>query len=74
MYKPYALPGAKGGVCHTATYPTVPVKEFFSITVYGPDNYLMSNVDNIVSSNRGVVTNDDGSFTVAFGNEECRAE
>ena len=32
----------------------------------------MSNEDNIVSSNRGVVTNDDGSFTVAFGSEDCR--
>jgi len=73
IYKPYGLPGAKGGVCYTATYPPVPVKEFFSITVYGPDNYLMSNVDNIVSSNCGVVANDDGTFTVAFSNQACRS-
>lgn len=74
MYTPYALPGAKGGTCYTATYPPVPVKAFFSITVYGPENYLMSNMDNIVSSNRGVATNDDGSFTVVFGGENCRGK
>jgi hypothetical protein len=32
----------------------------------------MSNENNIVSSNRGVVLNDDGSFTVAFGDKDCR--
>ena len=72
MYTPYALPGAKGGTCYTATYPPVPAKEFFSITVYGPEKYLMSNVDNIISSNRGIATNNDGSFTVVFGGEDCR--
>lgn len=73
MYTPYALPGAKGNACYTATYPPVPAKAFFSITVYGPEKYLMSDVDNIVSSNRGVVTNDDGAFSVVFGGEDCRA-
>lgn len=72
MYAPYALDDAKGGDCYVATYPPVPVKAFFSITVYGPEKYLMSNEDNIVSSNRGVAMNDDGSFTVAFGGEKCR--
>ena len=72
MYLPYALAGAEGGVCYRATYPPVPAEAFFSITVYGPEKYLMSDVDNIISSNRGVVTNDDGSFTVTFGAEECR--
>lgn len=73
MYTPYALPGAKGNVCYTATYPPVPAEAFFSITVYGPEKYLMSDVDNIVSSNRSVVTNDDGAFSVAFGGEDCRS-
>ena len=72
MYKPYGLAGVKGGDCYTATYPPVPAKAFFSITVYGPGKYLMSNEDNIVSSNRDIVLNDDGSFTVAFGGEDCR--
>lgn len=72
MYTPYALPGAEGGTCYTATYPPVPVQAFFSITVYGPEKYLMSNENNIVSSNRGVVTGEDGSFTVAFGGTHCR--
>ena len=40
MYKPYALPGAKGGSCCTATFQPVPVEAFFSITVYGPDRNL----------------------------------
>lgn len=73
MYKPYALEGAKGGQCYTATYPPVPAGEFFSITVYGPENYLMSDTDNIISSNREVVMNADGSFDVVFGGEDCRA-
>ena len=59
---------------HLATFPPVPVEAFFSITVYGPEKYLMSNENNIVSSNRGVVTNDDGSFAVAFGGNECRGK
>ena len=74
MYKPYALPDSKGNTCYTATYQEVPVEEFFSITVYGPEKYLMSNQDNIVSSNRGLTTNADGSFTIAFGAEECRSQ
>lgn len=72
MYKPHGPADAKGGVCYTATFPPVPVKAFFSITVYGPDKYLMSNENNIVSSNREVVTNEDGSFEVVFGRQACR--
>lgn len=71
----YAIGGpedALGQKCYTATFQPVPVQAFDSITLYGPDNYLMTDEDNIVSSNRGVVNNDDGSFTVAFGAEECR--
>ncbi|RVO72283.1 DUF1254 domain-containing protein [Sinorhizobium meliloti] len=71
----YAIGGpanAKGDVCYTATFPKVPAKAFFSVTLYGPDKYLMTDKDNIVSSNRGVVTKDDGSFDVAFGGEACR--
>lgn len=72
MYKPYAVPGVKGGDCYVATYPPVPAEAFFSITVYGPEKYLMSDEDNIVSSNRDIKLNDDGTFTVAFGGKECR--
>jgi hypothetical protein len=61
----------KGGTCYKATFPKVPVKAFFSVTVYGPDKYLMTSTNNIVSSNRGVKTNKDGSFDVAFGGEQC---
>ena len=72
MYKPYGLEDAVGGACYTATYAPVPAKAFFSITVYGPEKYLMSNTDNIVSSNRDITLNDDGSFSVVFGGEDCR--
>lgn len=72
MYKPYSLAGAEGGTCYTATYPAVPAEAFFSITVYGPQKYLMSDEDNVVSSNRDITLNDDGSFSVAFGGEDCR--
>ena len=72
MYIPYAKEGAKGNVCYTATYDEVPAEAFFSITVYGPDKYLMSNDYSIVSTNQGLVSNEDGTFTVAFGGMDCK--
>ncbi len=74
MYKPYTLDDIKGGKCYTATYPAVPVKAFFSITVYGQDKFLMADHDNIVSSNQKAIVNDDGSFTVVYGNMDCRVK
>jgi hypothetical protein len=71
----YAIGGpvnAKGGTCYKATFPKVPAEAFFSITVYGPEKYLMTDTHNIVSSNRGVIANEDGSFDVVFGGEQCR--
>lgn len=72
MYAAGGPEDAKGGKCYTATFPAVSVKAFFSLTMYGPEKYLMTDEDNIVSSSRGVTSNDDGSFKVAFGAEECR--
>lgn len=72
MYKPYTLDGIKGGKCYTATYPAVPVKAFFSITVYGQDKFLMADHDNIVSSNQKAIVNDDGSFSVVYGGMDCK--
>ncbi len=72
----YAIGGprdGKGGMCYTASFPPVPAAAFFSITAYGPGKYLMTDEDNIVSSNRGVVTDADGSFDVAFGGAACRS-
>jgi len=74
MYKPYTLDGVKGGKCYTATYPGVPVDAFFSITAYGKDKFLMSDHDNIVSSNQKAIINDDGSFTVIYGDMDCRVK
>lgn len=71
----YAIGGpkdAQGGKCYKATFPKVPAKHFFSITVYGSDNYLMTDADNSVGSNRGVKLNKDGSFEVVFGGEQHR--
>lgn len=72
MYKPYALQGVKGDDCYTATYPPIKAKAFFSITAYGPQNYLMSDENNSVSSDRGIKLNKDNSFSVAFGGNQCR--
>jgi hypothetical protein len=74
MYLPYTKAGVEGGKCYVATYPPVPAKEFFSITTYGQDKYLMSNENNIVSSGQGALINDDGSFTVHFGGPECQVD
>ena len=72
MYKPYAKTGVKGGDCYKATYQKVPAEAFFSITAYGPDKYLMSNDYNVVSTNQGLKSNEDGSFTVSFGGMNCK--
>jgi len=74
MYAPYSLDNVKGGQCYTATYPAVPVDAFFSITVYGQDKFLMADHDNIVSSNQNAVVNKDGSFTVIYGNMDCKVK
>lgn len=74
MYAPYTLDGVKGGKCYTATYPAVPVDAFFSITVYGQDKFLMADHDNIVSSNQNAIVNEDGSFTVVYGDMDCKVK
>ena len=74
MYVPYSKEGVNGSKCYVATYPPVPAREFFSITVYNQDKFLMSNENNVVSSAQGALTNDDGSFTVRFGGPDCRVE
>lgn len=74
MYAPYAMKDIKGGECYTATYPAVPVHEFFSITVYGQDKFLMADHDNIVSSSQKAIINDDGSFSIVYGGMDCKVE
>jgi hypothetical protein len=72
----YVLGGprdAKGGACYTATFGKVPAEAFFSITAYNPEKYLMTDEDNVLSSNRHVVSNADGTFSIAFGSEKCRS-
>jgi len=78
MYPAYNLKDVQGGTCYQAQYPAVPVRledgGYFSITVYGPDKYLMADHDNIVSSNHAkTIFNKDGSFDVIFGGEQCRS-
>ena len=72
MYAIYTPEGAVGGECWIGTFPPVPAEEFFSVTVYGPDKFLMTNENNVVSSIRSAVTEADGSFTVVFGGKQCR--
>jgi hypothetical protein len=73
MYPAYALPGAKGNQCYEGSYPPIPSREYFSITVYGQDKYLMSNEHNVVSSRRpNFKGNTDGSFSVVYGGMDCK--
>lgn len=75
MYIPYALEGAKGGQCYQATY-DAPKSDnelgYYSITVYNSKGYLMSNENNIVSTNQGLTLNEDGTFTVVYGDNSCK--
>lgn len=72
MYSIYTPEGAVANECWIGTFPPVPAKEFFSVTAYGPDKFLMTNENNVVSSIRDAVTEPDGAFTVVFGGEQCR--
>ena len=73
MYVPYALAGAKADTCYVATYVQPIVDQFWSITAYNNEKYLMANENNI--ANTGNVTlNDDDTFTVHFGSREACAE
>lgn len=70
MYVPYNLTGAKSTVCYTATYEQPKVDQFWSITAYNNEKYLMSNENNIINTGNAVI-NDDGTFTVHFGSKEA---
>jgi hypothetical protein len=72
MYKPYSNPALKGNTCYTTTFQPIPSNAFFSITVYGPDKYLMSDSNNVIGSNHNIAMNDDGTFTVVFGDTICK--
>ncbi|CAE6939999.1 hypothetical protein ACOMICROBIO_FLGHMIGD_03995 [Vibrio sp. B1FLJ16] len=71
MYRPYNLKGAKKDTCYTATYTQPKVGEFWSITAYNNEKYLMTNEFNIVKSGNAVI-NKDGTFTVHFGPLSCK--
>lgn len=72
MYKPYSDPKLKGKNCYTATFQPIQAKAFFSITVYGPDKYLMSDDNNVIGSSHDIKMNGDGTFTVVFGDTVCK--
>lgn len=72
MYKPYSSPELKGKTCYTATFQPIQSKAFFSITVYGPDKYIMSDGNNVIGSNHNIKMNDNGTFTVVFGDTVCK--
>ncbi len=71
MYLPYNLKGAEKDICYTATYAQPRVGEFWSITAYNNEKYLMSNEHNIINTGN-VALNDDSTFTVHFGPESCQ--
>lgn len=74
MYASWAPENTKANECYTATFDHVPAKAFSSLTMYNSDNYLMTNDHNIVSTNRkDFKSNEDGSFTIIFGGEQCHA-
>ncbi|WP_117234922.1 DUF1254 domain-containing protein [Vibrio maerlii] len=74
MYPAFTPANTKGNTCYEASFEAVPAKSFFSLTLYGPDNYLMSDDFNIVSSNReSFIQRADGGFDVVFGGKQCKS-
>jgi len=70
MYLPYNLKGAKKDICYSATYTQPKVNQFWSITAYNNEKYLMSNEHNIVNTGNAKL-NKDGTFTVHYGSKEA---
>jgi len=68
-YIPYN-PNLKAEKCYTATYTVPPQKEFFSITIYGPDMYLFS--DNAILNKYNIKFDDakKTKFTAYFGSKK----
>jgi len=74
MYASWAPENTEADTCYTATFDEVPAASFASLTLYNEDNYLMTDEHNVVSTNRDAFKeNADGSFTIIFGGEDCRA-
>lgn len=73
MYLPYNRKGAKKDVCYTATYKQPKVGQFWSITAYNNEKYLMSNEYNIVNTGN-VNLNSDGTFTIHFCSDKACAQ
>ncbi len=70
MYIPYA-PGLKADQCYTATYAVPANDEFWSITIYDSNKYLVSNNANSLNQ-YNTTLNEDGTFTAYFGSvEQC---
>ncbi|MCB0810503.1 MAG: DUF1254 domain-containing protein [Flavobacteriales bacterium] len=57
----------KAGVSYSGTFEVPENKGFWSITVYGGDGYIKNDSSYLSGSN--VVLNEDGTFTVCFGDE-----
>ena len=73
MYPAFAPPGTQGERLYRASFDAVPAGAFFSLTVYGPDRFLMSDEGAIVSSNRpDFKARPDGAFDVVFGGTQAR--
>jgi hypothetical protein len=64
VYINYAGP-TDASKCYAATYETPETEAFWSITVYGEDGFMKSDVN--VINDRNVTPNDDGTFTAYFG-------
>lgn len=74
MYHVFAGGNSEGRTCYEAHFPKIPAKEFFSLTLYDADKYLMSNEYNIISSlTPDFISNKDGSFDVIFGDFSCQS-
>lgn len=70
MYIPYS-PDLNADKAYTATYQVPPQDEFWSITMYDADKYLVSNDHNSLNK-YNTVLNEDGTFTAYFGSvEQC---
>ncbi|MEM6581700.1 MAG: DUF1254 domain-containing protein [Pseudomonadota bacterium] len=73
MYASWAPEDTQANTCYIATFDPVPASAFASLTLYNEDNYLMTDEYNVVSTNRDAFEeNEDGSFTIIFGDESCR--
>ena len=74
MYSPTLPVNADQNKCYTITFDTPEVNDFWSMTVYNSQNYLMADDYNVVNSGNATLNEDGKSVTIYASNNIADGE